>query len=177
MIFLRELRESDAVDMLEWMHDQDIQKGFNKNMLSVTLEDAKKFCRDSSIPAELKDGANIHWAIVDEQDEYLGTISLKSIDVINKNAEYAISTRKKVHGKGVALSATKQVLTKAFKEYGLHRVYLNVLSDNEAAIHLYKKAGFKLEGEFRDHLMKNDKYLNWKWFGILESEFCEYDGE
>ena len=36
-----------------------------------------------------------HFAIIDDQDdEYLGTISLKNIDLKNKNAEYAISTRK-----------------------------------------------------------------------------------
>lgn len=29
-IFIRELKETDAPYMLEWMHDQDIQKCFQK---------------------------------------------------------------------------------------------------------------------------------------------------
>lgn len=62
-------------------------------------------------------------------------------------------------------------LDKAFHEYGLHRVYLNVLSDNKAAIRLYEKSGFTLEGEFRDHLKIGEQYMNWKWYGILVTEY------
>ena len=42
----------------------------------------------------------------DQDDEYLGTISLKNIDLKNKNAEYAISTRKKARGTGANQQAT-----------------------------------------------------------------------
>lgn len=173
MVVLRELQEKDAPFMLEWMHDSNIQKSFKKNMLGATLEDTKKFCSSSIVPKpeEIKTGDSIHMAIVDETDEYLGTISLKDIDLDNGTAEYAITTRKKAHGKGIAFKATGLILTKAFEEVGLHRVYLNVFSNNEAAIRLYERAGFKFEGEFREHLKIDGKYMNWKWYGILDDEF------
>lgn len=173
MITLRELRNEDAPLMLEWMHDVDVQKGFKKNMLNMKLDDALNFCSSSKIPISVSDGDNLHFAIADDSDEYLGTISLKNIDLINKTAEYAITTRKKASGKGVAFEATQLLLEKAFCEYGLHRVYLSVLADNESAIRLYKKCGFKFEGEFRDHLIINGRYINWKWFGILDTEFSK----
>ena len=173
MIFLRELKEKDAPLMLEWMHDPNIQKGFKKNMLGATLEDTKKFCSSSRVPKseEIKTGDSIHMAIVDETDEYLGTISLKDIDLENRTAEYAITTRLKAHGKGIAFYATGLILTKAFEDIGLHRVYLSVFSDNEAAIKLYERAGFKFEGEFREHLKIGEIYMNWKWYGMLDTEF------
>ena len=173
MIKLRALSEKDAPLMLEWMHDAEIQKGFRKDMLNATLEQAKNFCISSNIPDEVKTGDSIHFAIVNETDEYLGTISLKDINIEDGNAEYAITTRRKVHGKGVAVEATKLVLKKAFFEYGLHRVYLNVVHDNIAAIKLYEKAGFVFEGEFREHLIINGEYKNWKWYSILATEFDE----
>lgn len=171
MIFLRELKETDAPLMLEWMHDPDIQKGFKKDMLGASLEDAREFCVNSKVPDELSTGICLHFAIVDENDEYLGTISLKDVDLENKTAEYAITTRKKAHGKGIAYKATGLVLEKAFCKYKLHRVYLNVYADNLAAIKLYERSGFIFEGEFREHINVGGKYMNWKWYGILENEY------
>ena len=173
MILLRELKEKDALSMIEWMHDADIQKNFRKDMLNITLEEAKEFCINSKIQDIPAQGASIHFAIVDENDEYLGTVSLKEIDYNNKSAEYAIVTRKKVHGKGIAYTATSKILEKAFYEYGLHRVYLNVLSDNEAAKKLYERVGFKFEGEFKEHLFINGEYKSLMWYGILEKDFCK----
>ena len=109
----------------------------------------------------------------DDKDEYLGTISLKNMDLDSLTAEYAITTRKKARGKGVGFTATGILLKKAFKEYGLHRVYLNVFSDNAAAIKMYERCGFHFEGEFRDHIKRDGEYVNWKWFGMLENEFDE----
>lgn len=173
MISLRALQEKDAPLMLEWMHDSEIQKGFKKDMLCASLNDTRNFCIGSKIPESLSQGDNLHFAIVDDSDEYLGTISLKSIDLDSKSAEYAIATRKKAHGKGVAYVATGLILKKAFCEYGLHRVYLNVFADNESAIKLYKRCGFSFEGEFREHLNIRGKYMNLKWYGMLESEYNE----
>ena len=174
MIFLRELKETDAELMLEWMHDSEVQKGFRKNMLAATLEDAKSFCRKSKIPDKVSQGESLHFAISDENDEYLGTISLKNIDLESMTAEYAITTRRRVSGQGIGFMATGMILNKAFKDYGLHRVYLSVLEDNESAIKLYEKCGFKFEGEFREHIKKGDNYMNWKWYGILEDEYNEH---
>ncbi len=174
MIVLRNLQEKDAVLMLEWMHDADIQKGFQKDMMRMTLEDAETFCRKSANRLKLVDGDSVHFAIVDDKDdEYLGTVSLKNLDLHSMTAEYAISTRKKVHGKGVGFLATGELLKKAFLEYGLHRIYLSVFADNIAAIRLYEKCGFQPEGEFREHIKRGDKYINWKWYGLLREEYIE----
>lgn len=173
MIRLRALQEKDAPLMLEWMHDPEIQKWFRRNMLDTSLSDVRNFCVDSKIPKSISRGDNLHFAIVNNTDEYLGTISLKSIDLDSKSAEYAIATRKKAHGKGVAYAATGLILKKAFCEYGLHRVYLNVFADNKSAIKLYKRCGFSFEGEFREHLNIRGKYMSLEWYGMLENEYNE----
>ncbi len=174
MITIRELEEKDAPFMLEWMHDKEIQRGFKKNMLGMTIDDARSFCLQSKVPEsilEVNERDSIHFAIADENDEYLGTVSLKEIDVANRTTEYAIVIRKSAHGRGVGTTATKLVLTKAFREYHLHRVYLNVYSNNEAAIRMYEKCGFIFEGEFREHFCINGEYVNWKWYSMLDNEF------
>lgn len=173
VVYLREIKEADAPYMIEWMHDKEIQKFFKRNMIDTSIDDVIMFCKNAKIPEEISNGDNLHFAITDETNEYLGTISLKNLDLDNLSAEYAISTRKKAQGKGIAFQATKLILQKAFFEYKLHRVYLNVLSNNEGAIRLYKKVGFREEGEFRDCYMINGDFENLKWYSILNNEFIQ----
>ncbi len=135
--------------MLEWMHDPDIAKNFRVDFMGVTLEQAESFIEKSFSPE------NQHFAIVDEKDEYLGTISLKQIDHAVKEAEYAISTRKCAHGKGYARDATEELIKYAFETLGLHRVYLNVLKDNEGANLFYRKCGFSFTGQDAEGLFLN----------------------
>ena len=54
----------------------------------------------------------------------------------------------------------------AFNEMGLHKVYLNVLDNNFRAIKLYEKLGFKLEGEFKEHLYLREHFCGLKWYAI-----------
>lgn len=166
---LRELKSEDAVGMLEWMHDKDIQKKFQFAAADRTMEDVLKFIRSASYVIE--DGNSIHYAITNDGGEYLGTISLKNLDLSAKKAEYAIVLRKKAQGCGLAALATEKILNKAFYEIALERVYLNVLEENKRAIKLYEKSGFIYEGEFRNHLFLNGEYKTLKWYAVLKEEY------
>ena len=121
-ISLRPLELKDAEGMYDWMTDPTITQYFRFDASSVTIESCAEFIRDSG-----EDPFTVHFAIVNDADEYLGTISLKKIDNEKKCGEYAISTRKIVHGKGVAGQATEEILKIAFEKYKLDYVYLNVL--------------------------------------------------
>lgn len=158
---LRKLEEKDIPFMLEWMHDPTINCYFRYPFADMTLEKAKDFIKQSF------DETNQHFAITDNTDEYLGTVSLKNISKTNHNAEYAIVTRKKVHGIGVAQKATSQILHYAFDTLALHRVYLNVLSENIAARKLYEKCGFCMEGEAKDAVCIDGSYQNLIWYAII----------
>lgn len=168
---LRKLVEKDAEGMLEWMHDPEIQKRFRFDAGQQNMDSVLNFIKHADI--KLIDGADMHYAIADENDEYLGTISLKNIELTDKKAEYAISLRRKAQGKGIAFAATKEILRLAFECYGFERIYLNVLADNEKAIRLYEKVGFVYEGAFRKHLFLGGEYKTLKWYSMLKEEYGE----
>lgn len=158
---LRSLELKDAEFMFEWMIDKEINQYFRFQSDTVTLDSIKDYII-SSTSCE----SNKHYAIVDDKDIYLGTISLKNIDMNNFNAEYAIALRKVAIGKGIARDATIDILKKAFEHFKLNKVYLNVISDNERAIKFYEKMGFIFEGEFIEHLLIKGIYHNLKWYAI-----------
>lgn len=170
-IKLRELKDSDADGMLEWMHNEEIQKNFRKPMLSYTRERVMDFIQSAKY--DIVEGASIHFAITNTEDEYLGTVSLKELDLESCSAEYAIVLRKSMQGKGYAKAATLQLLAKGFREYELERIYLNVLSDNVKAQELYKRCGFMYEGESRKAVRINGRLRSLKWYSILKEEYEE----
>lgn len=134
---LRQLEEKDAGYMLEWMHDDNVASNLGKDFKHMTIEDCKKF-----IASSRGGNTNIHYAIVDEADEYMGTISLKNIDYLNKRAEYAISCRSKAMGKGFARKATEELFQIAHDKLNLKMLYLDVYDYNIRARKMYEKVGF-----------------------------------
>lgn len=160
---LRKLEEKDAPFMLEWMLDPIINCFFRYDFSNATVDSCIEFIKSADDQSDTK-----HFAIVDDSDEYLGTISLKNIT--ENDAEYAISTRKKAHGTGIALEATKQILNYSFGMLGLQRVYLNVLVDNKRANAFYKKAGFEFWHLEKNAIEINGEKRDLNWFYIDRKE-------
>lgn len=158
---LRELKEKDVDGMLEWMHSKETKEIFEKDFNSLTKEQVLEFINKAS-----KINNELHYACVDEKDNYLGTISLKNIDNENKKAELAISFRKKAQGTGAASFATKEILKKAFNELNLNKIYLNVIETNKRAISFYKKEGFKEFIGPKKQIFKDNEYQNLVWYEI-----------
>lgn len=168
-MILRELELSDSKEMLEWMHDNEVIGLLPTHFNNMSIRD----CQDFITNARSNKKDNVHFAVSNEKNEYLGTISLKNIDYINKNAEYAIVLGKKAIGTGIAQKATFEILSYGFKKLELEKVYLCVFKDNKRAVKFYNKFGFRFEGEFRKHLYgANDNVRHdLQWYGILKDEF------
>ena len=162
---LRPLEEKDAAGMLEWMTDPAIARFFRFDAASMTLDRCKDFICGAGEQENCR-----HWAIVNENDEYLGTISLKEIK--NGSAEYAISTRAKAHGTGAAGEATRQILKIAFEDLGLNRVYLNVLADNGRANAFYRKAGFQFTHAEKNALEIRGQMKDLNWYEVRRDHFA-----
>lgn len=165
---IRELQKKDAPFMLEWMHDENVTEYLQANFKEKTLSDCEAFIEATKI-----DTNNKNWAICNDADEYLGTISLKNIDYKNSNAEYAISMRTIAQGTGASRFATERVLQIAFEEMELNRVYLNVLVDNVRADKFYNKMGFIYEGTFQKHLFVSGAFRDLKWYGITRDVYMK----
>ncbi len=167
-IKLRKLQSKDAPLMFEWMQDSEITSNFQIDFTNASLKKASDFIAKDLASDDKK---TKHYAIIDKNDEYLGTISLKNIDYKNKNTEYAIVLRKKAIGTNVAFDATKALFDIVFKNLSLQKLYLNVLSNNKRAINFYKKMGFKIEGVFKKHVFIKHTFHNLLWMAFLKEDY------
>lgn len=75
--------------------------------------------------------------------------------------------------KGIGTEAAKEMLKHAFYNLNLHKVYLTVLTNNQRAIKLYDRCGFKIEGTLREEVYKNGKFEDMLVMSILKKEFLK----
>lgn len=91
----------------------------------------------------------------------IGSVYLRDIDYENSCAEFGIFIGDKtVIGKGIGTSVSRMILNYAHNQLGLHRIFLRLLADNIPAYKAYRKAGFVLEGVFRDMKKIDGKYID-----------------
>lgn len=134
---LRNLKKADAPLMLEWMHDGSVVEWMEADFASKTLADCERFIENSQT-----DETNINKAIVDENDEYMGTVSLKHVDREAGHAEFAITVRKAAMGKGYSRQGMADIIKYGFEEVGLKQIYWYVKKVNERAVRFYDKNGY-----------------------------------
>lgn len=161
--YIRPFIPEDREGMYEWLHDDNVISWFSFDGKSMDMNDVDDFIRSSSV-----EGDNQNYAIV-FNNEYAGTISLKNISTKNGNAEVAIAVRTKFQGMNVAANAMKELFVISREKNNLHKLYLNVMSDNKRARTFYEKMGFRHCGTSKDHIKKSGIYYDLDWYeAILE---------
>ena len=132
---LRKLKQKDAPFMLEWMHDETIIENMKTNFASKTIEDCKAFIKMAQDYS-----SDLHLAITDDKDIYMGTVSLKHIK--DGVAEFAIAVRKSAMGQGYSKFAMTEIIKIGFNKLKLNMIYWCVSPDNKRAIRFYDKEGY-----------------------------------
>lgn len=113
--------------------------------------------------------------ILTDGEEDIGYVALFFIDFIHRKAEYAIMIDPKHQGKGYAKIATRLAMDYAFRTLNLNKLYLIVDEVNEKAIHVYEKAGYKVEGVLKEEYFINGKYHNSVMMGIFQRDYLNMD--
>ena len=157
---LRQLQLKDAPLMLEWMHDPDVVRYMHTDFASKTLTDCERFIQAAKNSAE-----NLHYAVVNDEDEYMGTVSLKHIK--NRKAEFAITVRACAMGKDYARFAMESIIRKGFSELRLDKIYWCVSPENTRALRFYDKNGYKRSEEAEiDLYYTPEEIAGMKWYCV-----------
>jgi RimJ/RimL family protein N-acetyltransferase len=112
------------------------------------------------------------WAIVRREDDVvIGEAVLMDLDEDASSMSYRIAlVGPEVFGRGYGTEATRLVRDFALGPLALHRLALEVNSSNAAAIAVYTKVGFVLEGVRREAVRDDGE-----WFDVHEMAIIEGD--
>lgn len=166
---LRNLELKDAPLMLEWMHDKDVVEKLRGKFLEKNIDDCENFIRASQNKEK-----DIHLAITTDEDEYMGTVSLKNIDRNINSAEFAITVRKTAMGRGYSWYGMEEIIRKAFEEYELESVYWCVSRKNERAVRFYDKHNFHEALDIPLNIMLSYEGIDdLKWYSVLKGDLLD----
>lgn len=157
---LRPLSQNDAPLMLEWMHDPDVVGHLSANFAEKTLEDCSRFIDQAGNTRD-----DLHLAVADENDEYMGTVSLKHI--AGGTAEFAITVRACAMGKGYSRYGMTAILEKGKQELGLTAIYWCVSQKNARAVRFYDKNGYARTNRVPAHIQNaytKDQCSDFIWY-------------
>lgn len=167
---LRDFNLDDAKGMLQWFKDNRVTKFLHGDYDTFSLNDAEHF-----ILVESKKEDEVHRAIVTDENEYVGTISLRHIDLNDETAELAIVVRADYFAKGYAWFAVTEMLKYAFNTLKIHGVYWRVFKENARAIRFFDKHGFNKPDEDIPEKIKNrhSNENNLVWYVCINGDDFE----
>lgn len=160
----------DASDLHKMRNDELAVESLGGFSIGMTLEAAQKWVADKG-----KYGSDIIFMISPLEDQkIIGHVGLYKIDHRIRSAEFAILIGdREFWGRGLGKTATLFALEFAFFQLNLNRISLQVLANNDRAVSLYQKVGFKREGILREAQFKYGKYLDIIEMAILKAEYTQ----
>ncbi|MGB0894443.1 MAG: GNAT family N-acetyltransferase [Parashewanella sp.] len=152
-IQIRHSHESDIPQIFELYQQQSIYT----NTLQLPFPSIEKWRK------KLTEFSDVGYSLVAEVDgEIVGQLSI----AVKQNprqkhvATLGMGVSEHVRGKGVGSKLLTSAMKLAQDWLAIKRIEIEVYTDNEAAIALYKNCGFEVEGEAKYYAFRNGEYVN-----------------
>ena len=142
-LYLGTLDFANTVKQLDWWKSSSLDKS-KANFV---------FC--------LKDGTKIGFVRMDE------------IDHVNKSIRIGGDIHPTFRSQGYGTKMYKLLLAYCFNELNMHRIWLLVLDFNDAAVRLYTKMGFQMEGVQKEAIYRDGEYHDYLMMSIMRTEWIK----
>lgn len=163
-MIIRRITLADLQDRVAWMNNPKVYKSMHFE-LPVLLENTVKWFENNKNNDKRAD------VCFEEGGILVAFGGLTTIDPVLKKAELYVFVYPNAQKSGIGTRATKLLCEYGFNELNLHKIYLLTNEDNIAAIRVYEKCGFVLEGRHRDEYLADGEYKDRLYFGLLKSDF------
>lgn len=161
-LVLGKFDSADEQTILQWRNDADLKRLTGPGAFVPVHE------------VDLADSPNkVQFAIREmETGALLGWIALQDISWTNRVADLSVYLGEAAHrGQGLGSEAISVLLRYGFDELNLHRIQLEVVGYNVAAIRTYEELGFRKEGVLREYGQRDQQRFDLLQYGMLANEF------
>lgn len=162
---LTSFARSDRDTLVEWFNQSSVYHDF---MLSIPAP-YTTFDADEWLTKALRESLAVHhsrnWAIRSADGQVIGGVGFNRA-APDQAAETGYWLAQPYWGQGLTVRAVRAVVSWAFAECGLHKLFARAYSDNPRSIRVLEKSGFEREGVLRDHLRREGQARDVVYFGI-----------
>ncbi|MDP0492521.1 MAG: GNAT family N-acetyltransferase [Verrucomicrobiota bacterium JB023] len=166
---LRSLTEDDVPSLFEIFGDHEVVRYWGHSVLP-DLAAARTLLED--IREHLAQKTLFQWGVeVNASGEIVGTCTLASLDFENRRAELGFALAKRFWFHGYMAEALPVLLSFAFGEMKLHRVWADTDPRNDRSIRVLERLGFRREGVLREHYLIHGESQDAVVYGLLNSDW------
>ena len=167
---LRGVRDDDLPTLAKWEMDPGRTATLSSRVVPPSEASAKELIAKSS--ANEKDDLGFAIETLDDPPLLVGFVGLWGARPKDRWAELGIALGREHIGRGYGSDATRVMVDYGFREMGLHRIQLSVVSFNLAGIRAYEKAGFVEEGRHRESVLHDGRWYDDVLMSILDHEWA-----
>lgn len=151
---IRKATKDDAIGIIEHLGKVYEETKFllmTRNEFHVSVEEEMQWIENIEKNDDLL-------LVAEDEGKIIGLLNLtkKKHKRVSHIAEFGISIQLEYCNKGLGSKMITYMLDWAIKETDIEKVMLEVFSNNERAIHLYKKFGFMEEGRKKNFIKYED---------------------
>lgn len=163
-ISLSQIRMRDVEQLVEYLNDKDIYNNTLKIPFPYTKEDGEYFVNFCE-KRKKKYGKLTSWAIRGKNKKLIGGcgFQMKYKRSLKKD-EIGYWLARPFWKKGIMTKVVNKLCEIGFKKFALIRIEAAVFIHNDASCRVLEKAGFKLEGIFRNSVKKGNKLIDVKMY-------------
>ncbi|MEL0237962.1 MAG: GNAT family N-acetyltransferase [Gammaproteobacteria bacterium] len=152
-IYIRQFKDCDLLGLTELLNNSENQELVGGSLEPMSEDEVLNWLNLKNSD----EGTNIFAIIC--KDEFAGYVMITSIDRINGHAVFGINISRLFQGKGVGAIAMRYVHGFCKDNLSLRKLVLYVREDNQRAISLYKRLGYKSVGSLLNHIKVNESYI------------------
>ncbi|MGA7692030.1 MAG: GNAT family N-acetyltransferase [Nitrososphaeraceae archaeon] len=157
LVNLREILINDAQDITHLLMNYNVSKHLWEIPNPYSIDDALEFIKCAN--SDFNTLKALHFAIESKimprsrnNLKFVGTISIKNIDLVNKKADLGYWIGEQYWGRGIATECLKLIIDYAFSaELGLKQLCAYVFPDNKASIRVLEKNGMNKIREVNEY--------------------------
>jgi RimJ/RimL family protein N-acetyltransferase len=157
LVNLREILINDAQDITLLLMNYNVSKHLWEIPNPYSIDDALEFIK--CVNRDFNTLKALHFAIESKiipgsrnNLKFVGTISVKNIDLVNKKAELGYWIGEQYWGRGIATECLKLIIEYAFSaELGLKQLCAYVFPENKASIRVLEKNGMNKIGVVNEY--------------------------
>lgn len=166
---LRELAESDAPRLFEYESQPDFARFMSG--YCATLDGAYEYVRGILVETQEVPRLVFDFAVtVRGDDRIVGRAGMKR-DADPRSAMLWYSLDPAVQGNGYATEAARAVMTMAFEELKLHRVWADADPRNPASLRVMERLGMRKEGHLVENICIRDEWCDSVIYAMLRREW------
>ena len=169
-VIFRAVEEEDLKLLQEWINDPVISGLVGGWSFPVSMAQQRQWFADS-----LKDPNTQRFIVEDYESEVLGLTGLWQIDWHNRHALTALKLGEGARGKGYGTDAILTLMSYAFFEVGLNRLWGSILAYNLPSYKAYvEKCGWRVEGILRQAVYRKGRFYDLIRVAALKEEFKQH---